>query len=175
MRLGLRVVPMLALLSACGGDESNAVVSNEYCESVAGFSTNAAAAEEEVLRLVNARRAAGATCGTESRPAVGAVAMDPALRCAARVHSLDMSRRDYFDHVSPDGDGPEQRIERAGYEWRAFGENIAAGYPTPAAVVEGWMASPGHCRNIMTETFVHSGVGYVADGHLWTHVFATPR
>ncbi len=54
------------------------------------------------------------------------------------------------------------RITAAGYSWSAAGENIATGYPTPAAVVAGWMRSTGHCRNILSPAFRDLGVGVTA-------------
>lgn len=86
-----------------------------------------------------------------------------------------MSQRNFFDHVNPDGDGPGERIEASTYEWSTWGENIAAGYRTPEAVVEGWMSSDGHCSNIMNPAFTEIGVGYEPDGFNWTQVFGAPR
>jgi uncharacterized protein YkwD len=54
------------------------------------------------------------------------------------------------------------RISAAGFNWSAAGENIATGFPTPAAVVAGWMASPGHCRNILDPDYSAIGIGMVA-------------
>lgn len=53
---------------------------------------------------------------------------------------------------------------------------IAAGYTTPAAVVNGWMMSPGHCMNIMSGNFKEIGVGYAYNSmssykHYWTQDF----
>ena len=90
-----------------------------------------------------------------------------------------MGTRDYFSHTSLDGRSPGDRITAAGYDWRTYGENIAAGYGSPGAVVRGWIASPGHCRNLMSPAFTQLGVGY-ADvpgstyGDYWVQKFATP-
>jgi uncharacterized protein YkwD len=54
-----------------------------------------------------------------------------------------------------------KRIRATGYDWRAVGENIATGYPTPRAVVAGWMASTGHCQNILSPSFRDIGIGEV--------------
>jgi uncharacterized protein YkwD len=54
------------------------------------------------------------------------------------------------------------RINAGGYDWRAAGENIATGYRTPQSVVDAWMASPGHCRNILSPTFRDMGTGVIA-------------
>jgi uncharacterized protein YkwD len=146
---------------------------------VAEWSEPARAFETEVVERVNQERAQGATCGNQSFSATGPLAMEARLRCAARVHSLDMSVRGFFDHTNPDGESPFARMERAGYQYQAAGENIAAGQTTPQEVVDGWMLSSGHCMNIMSPDFSQIGVGYVfdADGqlpHYWTQTFGTP-
>ena len=77
---------------------------------------------------------------------------------------MDMGTRDYFDHYTPEGLGPGDRIDQAGYEGSAWGENIAWGYPTPEAVVAGWMNSPGHRANILRDEYTHLGVGISTKG-----------
>ena len=89
-----------------------------------------------------------------------------------------MIQRDYFAHVDPEGQGPDVRVSATEYRFRAVGENIAAGAQTPSAVVDGWMNSDGHCRNIMQGVFEELGVGYVEATtgpfkHFWTQVFGT--
>jgi uncharacterized protein YkwD len=117
--------------------------------------------EDQVLTLVNQQRAAGAVCGGTPYPAVGPLTMDANLRLAARNHSQDMATNNYFSHTSLDGRTFDQRIHNAGYTGSfPLGENIAAGQPTPQSVVDAWMASPGHCTNIMTGGFHAVGVGY---------------
>jgi uncharacterized protein YkwD len=121
----------------------------------------ASSAEAEVTRLVNIQRA-NAGCG--------ALRVDDRLTAAARAHSRDMVDRDYFGHTSPDGKGPGDRAAAAGYP-RWSGENIAAGYPTPQAVVDGWMNSAGHKANILNCQSKATGVGYDARGNMWTQMF----
>lgn len=132
-----------------------------------------AAFEADLLELVNDRRAEGATCGGEAFGPTDPLTKDDLLNEAARGHSLDMVERDFFDHTNPDGDSPGDRIDDLGYEWSTWGENIAAGQSTPAAVMQTWMNSPGHCSNIMNPAFDEIGLGYY-EGH-WTQVFGTPR
>ena len=62
-------------------------------------------------------------------------------------------------------------IKSFGITYRTAGENIAMGYATPQAVVNGWMNSPGHRANILNASFTRIGVGYVADGNHWTQMF----
>jgi uncharacterized protein YkwD len=72
------------------------------------------------------------------------------------------------------------RISAVGFNWSMAGENIASGFKTPAAVMRGWMGSPGHCRNILTPAFLDVGVGEsrrgVAGkpGATWTQDFGLP-
>jgi uncharacterized protein YkwD len=121
----------------------------------------ASATEAEVTRLTNVERA---------KAGCGALRIDARLTTAARAHSADMVDRDYFSHTSPDGKGPGDRAAAAGY-LRWSGENIAAGYPTAAAVVQGWMNSEGHRANILNCQSKATGVGYDARRTMWTQMF----
>jgi len=142
------------------------------------------ATEAEVLRLTNAARLSGYTCVDEASdtttklPAVAALSWNAKLAYAARGHSSDMAAKNYFSHTSKDGTTFSARITRAGYKWSAVGENIAAGYSTPARVVEGWLASYGHCKNLMSANFTELGVGVATGGDYgiyWTQDFGKPR
>jgi len=133
--------------------------------------------EDEVLVLVNQRRAVGATCGGTSFASAPALSLNANLRIAARGHSLDMATQNYVSHTSLDGRTFDQRIRNAGYTGAfPLAENIAAGHATPQAVVDAWMASPGHCANIMSPGFRAVGVGYAHNPsstyrHYWTQSF----
>ncbi|MDP3278849.1 MAG: CAP domain-containing protein [Deltaproteobacteria bacterium] len=142
----------------------------------AGGSAATRALEDEILRLVNQRRAMGATCGGVRYPAVGAVVANEALRLSSRRHSEDMARRNYFDHITPEGLTPFNRMDAVGYTFNPRGENLAAGSSTAAATMTQWMNSPGHCRNIMTAGYRALGVGYAYSAsstyrHYWTQNF----
>lgn len=155
-----------------GGDDVPALA---YCDPARSWPATATALEAEILSLVNQRRAAGATCGGQPMPPVPELTADPALRCAARVHTRDMADRGFFDHTNPDGEQPWDRMERAGYLWVQAGENIAAGNSTAAATMNQWMNSSGHCSNIMSADYTELGVGHVESDALWTQVFGAPR
>jgi len=123
--------------------------------------------ESEVIDLVNVERDA------EGLPPL---TYDASLADAARDHSEDMGLQDYFSHTSLDERTARDRIEDAGYTWNAYGENIAAGQPTPEDVIDGWMSSSGHRANILNPNFCDIGVGYayVADStyrQYWTQDF----
>jgi Uncharacterized protein with SCP/PR1 domains len=122
------------------------------------------ALEGRVLALTNTQRAANG-CG----PLRG----DSRLANAARAHSDDMAANKYFEHNSQDGSTPWDRIKRAGYS-QPGAENIAMGYPTADAVMEGWMNSPGHRANILNCKLVALGVGVHSGGTggpWWTQDF----
>ncbi|MEU9478033.1 sigma-70 family RNA polymerase sigma factor [Streptomyces sp. NPDC048191] len=118
----------------------------------------------QVVALVNKERSA-AGCGPLTE--------DPQLQKAAQGHSDDMAARHFFDHTNPDGADPGQRITAAGYRWSTYGENIAQGQQTAAAVMESWMNSPGHRANILNCSFKDIGVGVHkgAGGPWWTQDF----
>jgi len=146
------------------------------CRNAASWPSEWVAYEDQVLTLINQRRAAGATCGGVAKPPVGPVVTDSALREASRCHSLDMAVQGYFSHTGKDGSSPWDRIAAAGYTASPTGENIAAGYQTPQAVVEGWMTSTGHCNNMMNGNSNETGVGYAFQsgspyGRYWTQTF----
>ena len=117
--------------------------------------------EREVVRLVNVARATARSCGSQHFGATTPVRVNDRLSKAARDHALDMGRRGYFSHDSLDGRTFVDRVHAAGYS-NPSAENIAAGYPTPAAVVSGWLSSPGHCANIMARDAVDLGVGFAS-------------
>jgi uncharacterized protein YkwD len=150
-----------------------------YCDDVATWPSTAANLESQVLTLVNQKRASGATCGGVVKPPVPALTLDTKLRCAARKHSKDMGDMNFFSHTGSNGSTPWQRITSAGYTYTAAAENIAAGNATASSVVDGWMASTGHCNNIMNGNLKHLGVGYYSRSgssytHYWTQDFGKP-
>lgn len=96
---------------------------------------------------------------------------DKELTDVAQLKSQDMQQKDYFDHTSPTYGSPFEMMDRFGVSYRAAGENIAYGYRTPEAVVEGWMNSPGHRANILEDSFTHIGIGIGPKGFYWTQMF----
>ncbi len=129
--------------------------------------------KQEMLDLVNAKRASGCQCGTKTMPAVAPLTWNNRLATAAYKHSKDMKDNNYFDHTSKDGRSFADRITAEGYLWLSAGENIAMGYTTEAEVVEGWFNSPGHCENMMSGKFTELGSG--RSGDYWTQDFGRPQ
>ncbi|WP_229925513.1 CAP domain-containing protein, partial [Streptomyces longispororuber] len=118
----------------------------------------------QVLSLVNAERA---------KAGCGPLTHNSKLATAAQRHSADMRARNYFDHTSPDGTDPGRRITAAGYKWSTYGENIARGQQSAAAVMKSWMNSDGHRANILNCSFKELGVGIEegSGGPWWTQNF----
>nr|RIY13927.1 CAP domain-containing protein [Deinococcus sp. RM] len=129
------------------------------------------------MDLTNAARAVPRSCGATSYAAAAPLTWNAPLAQAAQGHATDMATQNYFSHTSKDGRTFSQRITTAGYTpYRTIGENIAAGQTTPQAVVDGWLKSEGHCRNIMNPAFKELGVGYAYAGtstykHYWVQDF----
>lgn len=92
------------------------------------------------------------------------------LTKAAQYHAGDMSRKDYFSHTSANGTRWDKRIRNFGWKQPA-GENIAYGFLSATGVLKGWMASPGHRRNIHDCNFRYIGVGFAKSGKYWVQDF----
>lgn len=152
--------------SARSGDLGAEVPVPAFCDTVEDWDAEAVAFEAQMLRLINEHRSNGSNCGTPTHP----LQSQDALRCAARLHSQDMNERDFYAHVNPDGDGPRDRMEAAGYEAGPWGENIFKGPTSAEEAMEGFMESPGHCSNIMSPEFTLVGVG--VHGSTWTQAFS---
>jgi uncharacterized protein YkwD len=108
----------------------------------------------QILTLVNAQR---------TKAGCKAVTLDARLTAAAAGHAEDMAANDYFSHTSLDGRSFVDRIKAAGYPVPRS-ENIAAGQPTPAAVMDAWMASAGHRANILDCSAVAMGAASAQGG-----------
>jgi uncharacterized protein YkwD len=141
---------------------------------------DAGAVNQRVLALVNQARAQARRCGREHFNAAPPLTLSPVLEKAAAEHARDMARYAYMSHAGHDASTPEQRITNAGYRWRMAGENVAMGSPNADAVMQGWLASPGHCANIMAPGFKETAVAYALNpkteyGIYWTQVFGTKQ
>lgn len=149
-----------------------------WCNDVQSWNATWTDYEKQVLAKINQKRAAGATCGGTYYPPAPALTLDTRLRCAARKHSKDMGVKNFFSHTGSNGSTPWARIKKSSYAYTQAAENIAWGYSTPTDVVNGWMASSGHCQNIMKKGLKNIGVGYYAAPastykHLWSQDFGT--
>ena len=107
--------------------------------------------DQNILKLVNIERT---TRGLDP------LSIDRQLDQAANLHNDEMVRADMMSHQLPGEASLGDRVTATGYSWTRVGENIAAGYTTPEAVVEAWMNSTGHKENILNPEFTHIGIGY---------------
>lgn len=82
-----------------------------------------------------------------------AVRFDSRLAQAAQAHADDMNANGFFSHTGSDGSNVGQRATRAGYQWRAIGENIARGQQSESSAMVGWTNSPGHHANNINPEF----------------------
>lgn len=137
-------------------------VGDVYGGALKVHSASEAQLAQQVLTLVNRERAL-----------VGAPALqsDTQAERAAKAHVEDMAGRGYFDHVSPEGWTPEDRLRMTGGSgYSLVGENIAVGQRTAADVMAAWMASPGHRMNLLDPRFTHLGVGVDEPTFHWAKV-----
>jgi uncharacterized protein YkwD len=98
---------------------------------------------------------------------------------AAQAHSDDQARSNNMSHDGSDGSDMTIRLERSGYlpapgGWSAA-ENVAWNYPSVAAVIDGWMNSPGHRKNLLDGSLTHVGFGLsdIGGGPYWTQNFGS--
>ena len=129
---------------------------------------DASAATARVLDLTNAER---------QKAGLGPLALNPQLSQAALQYSQVLSKDNCFGHTCGPVPDMIQRALQAGYgNWTVVGENVAAGYGSPEAVVAGWMNSPGHRVNILSPNYREIGIGLVNGGKYgtyWTQEFGS--
>jgi len=127
--------------------------------------------KELLLELINTHRKTGCKCGEDNFAPTTPVKWNTALERAARAHSEDMFTNNFFSHTGSDGSSVGARLERHNYKWKNYGENIARGAHTEKSVIDAWIKSAGHCRNIMNRNF--TDVGASKKGNYWTLILAT--
>jgi len=131
------------------------------------------AEDAAMLAAVNRYRAEGRDCGGTYHGPAAPLVWNGRLGAAAAAHTRDMAVHGRFAHVGTDGSTVGDRVSRAGYAWRHVGENIARYQDSVEEVVGDWVASAGHCANLMNPSFVEFGAG--EQDRYWTQVFARPR
>nr|WP_156177775.1 CAP domain-containing protein [Bacillus sp. SA1-12] len=119
-------------------------------------------AAQQVIDLTNAER---------QKNGLPPLKGDTQLSGVAQKKSEDMRQNNYFSHTSPTYGSPFDMMRDFGVTYKTAGENIAQGQQTPQQVVQAWMNSEGHRKNILSRDFTHIGVGYDANGHHWTQMF----
>jgi len=116
----------------------------------------------EVVSLINAER---------TRHGRAALTLNAKLAVAAQRHADDLVAQNYFSHTGKNGSSVGDRVTAVGYRHCLVAENLSAQYPTIQQAVMGWMASPGHRKNILLKQAQSVGVG-VSDNMTIVAVFA---
>ncbi len=96
---------------------------------------------------------------------------DPSLSRVAQAKTNDMNAKRYFSHTSPTYGSPFDMMRDFGVTYRTAGENIAMGQPTAQQVVNAWMNSEGHRKNILSPNYTNIGVGFTKTGNYWSQMF----
>ncbi|WP_339073998.1 CAP domain-containing protein [Clostridioides difficile] len=121
--------------------------------------------QKEVVDLVNIERA---------KAGLNPLTLDSSISNVATKKSQDMIDNNYFSHNSPTYGSPFDMLKKFGISYKTAGENIAMGQKTPKEVVNAWMNSEGHRKNIMNPNFSKIGVGVAqkSGGSIyWTQIF----
>jgi len=153
---------------------------------IATLTTTLLVAASPAVAATTAHAASARSCAGADLPATAAApsALRSAVLCLinqqrtsrhlprlTESHRLDRSAQswtnqmvssDTFAHIAG-ASSPMSRVTNAGYNWMAVGENIATGFATPRQVVSAWMASPGHCQNILDPQYRNVGTGVNAN------------
>lgn len=135
-------------------------------------------AEDQVLAAVNKARA-GAGCS--------ALTVNAKLVAAAKGHAKAMAEQNFFGHASKNGAKFSNRIKAQGYRYSKVAENIGAGQSSAAGIMQDWLASSGHRKNILDCALSETGIAVVyqpddkplkgqtyAMKYYWVEVFAAP-
>ena len=147
---------------------------------------------QALLDAINQERASTHTCGDRGTfGPVHPLVWNANLHASALEHAIDLAISDTFSHdgsgtasdITGDGHPSKfyERIVRNGYtNYYSVGENIAGGQRTLEEVMSAWMASPGHCENIMKSTYTEVGVAIVRNDQssyqvYWAQNFGSKR
>lgn len=124
--------------------------------------TGSTAWRKDMLAQVNAIR---------QQAGVAPVVLCANLTSAAQDYATLMATKNHYGHVGLDGSQPWDRIAATGYKWSGAGENIAGGFDTTTAVMDGWRASPGHYANLVNPAYTHIGLGRALDASSTYHSY----
>lgn len=124
--------------------------------------TEISAFESKVIELTNEQRRKNGLPNLQP---------DTALSNVAQEKSNDMQAKNYFSHTSPTYGSPFDMMRDFGVSYNTAGENIAMGQRSAEEVVNAWMNSEGHRKNILSPNYTHIGVGHTTQGNYWTQLF----
>ena len=128
--------------------------------------------QSEFLNLINEKRRIGCKCNGVKYSKLPPLVWNKQLEIASQAHAEYIYKNKILTHRSKNGARTQQRLEKAGYSWRSFAENVAQGYDTPAEVLQAWIESPSHCQNLMGN---YSEMAITKKGDYWVQDFGTPK
>jgi uncharacterized protein YkwD len=165
--LARRTIPILAALlsAAILSAAPPAAAGVGDCTPTASWPAASTDLAAEVVALVNAHRA---------QLGLQALVVSPTLEAAATWKARNMAAYDYIDHDdlgSPEARTAAERIAACGFVGTEWAEDIATGYATAQAVVDGWLSSPEHRANIERPEFRATGVGAAGSPTYWSQTF----
>jgi hypothetical protein len=104
-----------------------------------------------LLSSTNAARSTNGLAGLQ---------LNDKLDAAAQAKANDMATRNYWSHYTPEGNPPWVFVTNQSYSYQKLGENLATGFSSEQATVDGWMASPPHRENLLDPAFTEIGFGF---------------
>lgn len=143
--------------------------------------TSPTAAADRLFAGINDARRNARRCGVlKKMDAAAPMRRSDKLDDAAAIHARDIAARGALGHEGADGSTAAERVSRAGYRWSTVGENVAAGQTEATEVVDTWLDSPGHCRNLMDPRFKETGIAVALNQDddkviYWVQVYAAPQ
>ncbi len=143
---------------------------------IGGYLKDSETEGQRLLEEVNRVRATAHQCAGKAFAAAPPLSWNATLASLAESHSRAMANGNFFGHLDREGRTPGDRAELAGYPGAPVGQNIAAALDRLRQIVEGWLASPGHCTNLMNPRFSELGAAYAVDpqsdaGIYWVGMF----
>ncbi len=157
----------------------------ELCDPIRAWNPQLIELEQQMLEALDARRAQGQHCGPRgSFPPAPTLRMNGALRCAARLHALDMAEQGFVDHQGSDDTTPWGRLTAAQYPFATADEVIVSTDMTPEDILDTvWIPREGSCAALSASSYTEVGVGAALPfdpddpltGLRWAIVLAKPR
>jgi hypothetical protein len=137
------------LLSFGGQTGALQMALNHQKNSVLAYATSMSVGG--LLNSSNAQRTANGVAG---------LSLNGQLNAAAQAKANDMASRNYWSHNTPEGNPPWVFVSAQGYSYQKLGENLAAGFTSEQATIDGWMNSPPHRENLLDSSFSDVGFGF---------------
>ena len=116
-----------------------------------------------IIKYINRVRSRQHTCGDKTYAPAPAISWNSKLYLAANGHSRDMATHNLFSHTGSDNSSTGTRVTATGYNWKAVAENISGGTDTPEQTIDRWVASPGHCHNLMNPVYSEIGMACIVN------------